>query len=385
MNKKKKTDKRIIVSKIINVMLILSLWIITYFVGVKEAGYMEPFLPHQSFLGFFIFLIAVVLVSLCVLVIIHEAGHMVFGLLTGYRFLSFRVFSFAIVNVDGKLVFKSYKVPGTAGQCLMLPKTKTGDDYPIFWYNMGGSIFTLIFTLLCVAFYLFLPGIAFLTPFFFFSSILGVYITLNNAIPMYIAIPNDGFNALFLNKNKVAKRNLYYNLMMAEAMAKAGRLCNMPDEWFHIYDDEAMKNPIVAVMGVNTCNRLIDQKRFKEADELISHFMEIDASIPNLYKQLLKSERVFIEIIGENRKEVVESLFTPDVKKILKALKNNISALRIAYAIEILHFKNEKKAAMLLKRFEKYSKKHPYSGEVDSEKELISLVSKKLMEQSENN
>jgi hypothetical protein len=336
-------------------------------------------------LGVFALIIAVVLLSLCVVVIIHEAGHMFFGLLTGYRFLSFRVFSLAIVNVDGKLVFKSYKVPGTAGQCLMVPKTENGDDYPIFWYNMGGSIFTLIYTAICIALYSFLPGIVFLTPFFFFSSILGAYMTLSNAIPMYIALPNDGFNALFLNKNKVAKRNLYYNLMMAEEMAKGNRLCNMPDEWFQIYDNEDMKNPIIAVMGVNTCNRLIDQKKFKEADELISHFMDIDASIPNLYKQLLKSERVFIELMGENRKEIVESIFTSDVKKILKALKNNIGALRIAYAIEILHFKNEKKANMLLKRFEKYSKKHPYSGEVDSEKELIELISKKLIEQNKQN
>ena len=37
--------------------------------------------------------------------------------------------------------------------------------------------------------------------------------------------------------------------------------------------------------------------------------------------------RVFIELIGENRKEVVESIFTSDVKKILKAFKNNIGAL----------------------------------------------------------
>ena len=96
MNNKKKTDKRIIVSKIINALLIIALWITTYFAATKEAGYMSPFLPHKSFFGYFIFLIAVVLVSFCVLVIIHESGHMIFGLLTGYRFLSFRVFSFAI-------------------------------------------------------------------------------------------------------------------------------------------------------------------------------------------------------------------------------------------------------------------------------------------------
>ena len=51
-------------------------------------------------------------------------------------------------------------------------------------------------------------------------------------------------------------------------------------------------------------------------------------------------------------KEMAEKLleeYLPSVEKILKALKNNIGALRIAYTIEILHFKHEKKANMLIK------------------------------------
>jgi len=43
-------------------------------------------------------------------IILHEAGHLVGGLLSGYKFISFRVGSFALVRRDGKFVRKSYRV-----------------------------------------------------------------------------------------------------------------------------------------------------------------------------------------------------------------------------------------------------------------------------------
>ena len=54
-------------------------------------------------------------------IIIHECGHMVFGLMSGYKFRSIRFGSFMIVSIEGKLRFKRYSLAGTGGQCLMSP------------------------------------------------------------------------------------------------------------------------------------------------------------------------------------------------------------------------------------------------------------------------
>ena len=51
--------------------------------------------------------------------IVHEAGHLVFGLMTGYKFCSFRVASFMWLKENGKLKFKRLTLAGTGGQCLM--------------------------------------------------------------------------------------------------------------------------------------------------------------------------------------------------------------------------------------------------------------------------
>ena len=46
-------------------------------------------------------------------VIIHEAGHLVFGLLSGYKFISFRVFDFKIIkDKNGKLKIRYERLAG---------------------------------------------------------------------------------------------------------------------------------------------------------------------------------------------------------------------------------------------------------------------------------
>lgn len=54
-------------------------------------------------------------------IIIHEAGHLVFGLLSGYEFVSFRIGSITLAKYDNKYCFKRFHIAGTGGQCLMMP------------------------------------------------------------------------------------------------------------------------------------------------------------------------------------------------------------------------------------------------------------------------
>ena len=54
-------------------------------------------------------------------IIIHEAGHMLAALTSGWEFLSFRIFKFTISRKDGKFHFSVFHIPGTVGQCLMMP------------------------------------------------------------------------------------------------------------------------------------------------------------------------------------------------------------------------------------------------------------------------
>ena len=58
-------------------------------------------------------------------IIIHEAGHLIFGLLTGYRFISFQVGKTLIQKPTNKpLRVKRIPFNGLGGQCLMIQKDK---------------------------------------------------------------------------------------------------------------------------------------------------------------------------------------------------------------------------------------------------------------------
>ena len=88
----------------------------------------------SSFLiGYGLYMLMVIVV-LFLQVIIHEAGHLVFGLASGYRFFSFRISGLVLMKKGGKLVLRREKVPGTGGQCLMGPPDYNGGRYPYLLY-----------------------------------------------------------------------------------------------------------------------------------------------------------------------------------------------------------------------------------------------------------
>ena len=82
--------------------------------------------------------------------ILHEGGHLVCGLLTGYRFVSFRIGSWMLQRAHGKLRVRNFKLAGTGGQCLLAPPPLTDGEMPCVLYNLGGPLANLITALLCV-------------------------------------------------------------------------------------------------------------------------------------------------------------------------------------------------------------------------------------------
>ena len=79
-------------------------------------------------------------VSILLQVIIHEFGHFVMGKLTGYKFVSFRVFNILFIKENNKLKIKPFSLAGTGGQCLLEPPDDFNNTKYIL-YNLGGGLF----------------------------------------------------------------------------------------------------------------------------------------------------------------------------------------------------------------------------------------------------
>ena len=308
--------------------------------------------------------------------IIHEAGHLVFGLLTGYKFSSFRIFSIMWLKEDDKIVCKRLSLAGTGGQCLLLPPDMKDGKIPYVLYNLGGSLANISASILFLGLYYVCGSHTVLSTMMMICVIVGVVLAMMNGIPMRMGtVDNDGYNAFSIGKNPDAMRAFWLQMKINELQSKGIRLKDMEDAWFTCPADDAMQNSMVAAVAVFSCNRLVDAHRFAEADMQMVHLLSLDKSgIIGLHRNLMLCDRMYIELITENRREIIDSIRTKELQKFMKSMKNFISVLRTEYAYALLCEKDTEKAAHLKEQFEKTAKTYPYQSDIQSEWELITIA-----------
>ncbi len=324
-----------------------------------------------------IFLIGLYL-GMAVQIVLHEAGHLLFGLMTGYRFSSFRVGSLMLIKKDGKLRLARYSLAGTGGQCLMAPPEWTENGVPTVLYNLGGSIVNLLTVLICLPLLYILRDHAMVSLLLAEFALIGFGFCLMNGVPMNAGgVANDGANALSLRKDPEALRAFYLQMRISHCTAEGQRLKDMPAEWFTLPEGAPMDNALVASIAVFECNRLMDAGELEAAQEKMRALLEAKTGIIGLHRHILANELAFCEVMGEDRPEEVERLLTKEVKKTLKTMKTNPSVLRTEYALA-LSADDQVRAQKLLQRFEAVGKSYPYPHEIEGERELMKKAEEKF-------
>ena len=171
--------------------------VVGYFVG-KIAGDSLSGVDKPNIILFFI----TGVIAFILHIIVHEAGHLVFGLLSGYKFVSFRVFDFKIIkDENGKLNFRYEKIAGTGGQCLMRASEYIEGKFKYKLYLLGGVTFNLLFS---IVFWLILPS--YYTLLF---ALIGFALAFLNLIPMGF---NDGMTFYHASKDETTRFVLYLQL-----------------------------------------------------------------------------------------------------------------------------------------------------------------------------
>lgn len=344
-------------------------------VGIYEFVYDIP--PEVSIVFSAIGIISIY-AAMFLQTIIHEAGHLVFGLLSGYRFSSFRILKYTFVKVNGKIKVKKYNIPGTMGQCLMEPPELKRGKMPVVLFNYGGVIFNFAASLLCYGIYYAIGYVSYADMFLRIMIVVGLCLGLTNGIPMKNKmLANDGYNTFSMLKNKKALLSMWTQLKINANLTEGVRIKDMPLEWFYLPDDEAMQNKSEAVMGVFYCSRLMDEGKFDEVAGLIEHFLKIKSDIIGLHRIQLTLDLMFCEMVTENRKEVIDKLYTKQIEKAMKPMSCFLSTIRTEYAYALLCEKDKEKAEGIFARFEKAAKNYPYPAEIEAEYEFIKLVNEK--------
>ena len=368
----KKSDKRKrTLSRILYFAACAGVGVMVGMAAGNDAGSDRFRSPGAFLMSFGVFMLTFA-AAMLVQIILHEGGHLVFGLATGYRFQSFRVGSRMLLRTPEGLRWQKFRLAGTGGQCLMDPPAAEDGDYPWFFYHMGGVLMNLISALFFWWLRLALPEIPLLTPFLNALSWVGVGFALLNGIPLHAgAVDNDGFNAWTLWKKPRVRRDFWVQMEVQRRIALGQRLRDMPDSLFEMPEPGDMDNALTTAVAVLAANRLSDRHRLDDACATARYLLEGGFQLAGVHRSLLRCELICREVTRENRPAVLNHLLDREQQQFMKAMKDFPTVLRTQYLVALLHENDPQKADALRARLEKLGGSYPYPQDIQSERELM--------------
>ncbi len=306
--------------------------------------------------------------------IAHEGGHLVFGLLTGYKFVSFRIFSLALVKLEGRLHLKRLSLPGTAGQCLMAPPEPYDPNMPTQLYNFGGVLMNLLVALLAGGIAVFAKGI--LSLFLIWVAGVGVMFALQNGVPMRLAASNDGMNARNIRRDSANVWALWTQLKVQQELSEGKRLKDLPREWFQ--PQAPLGNDLVWSQETIGFQQMLDEGQYAKALETGAALLPRLRQSP-LLSFVVRGDLIFLNLILKDQgQEKALALMGKDYQKLSKKLSVMVNTLpnmiRTEYAKAVLLEKDMQRADKLKKQFEKAAVRYPYPSEILGERDMMAAV-----------
>lgn len=319
-------------------------------------------------------LILIVGVSAILQILVHEAGHLVFGLATGYRFISFTVLNFRIYKHGKKISVGKSSVAGAGGQCLMEPAFEESNSIPYFWYNTGGAIFNLLSGIFCIGIaFIFSDGTMARTS-FLLAGIIGLFFVVSNGIPMRTRVAaNDAYNILSMISNSSAKR-AFWRVMKINAFGATEKknLLDFPQQWFSDLPDHNYSNPLICVFAIDRIYFLLEQQEYQKALDICNEILKAKAVL-GTYKNEALCEKQFCEMmlaVKTGSGNIAYSL----KGNILKERLDPLSSYHTIYAHAIFVLRDKEKAMQAAKDFNVKCRIDCNKGIVEHEKFMMGLL-----------
>ncbi len=351
------------------------------FFAMAIGGYFFADVMHTAYeaLGFvsFVFIIIGIVLAFYFSIIVHEGGHLVFGLLSGYRFSSFRIGSLMWIKQEGGIKCRRLTIKGTGGQCLMTPPEEKNGKTPVVLYNLGGVLMNVIWSAILALLYFLMPYVVILSEVLIIGAVLSLIIALTNGIPLAPGgMPNDGMNAYYLAGNKSAAIAFRNQLLMNAEQAKGASLSDMPDEWFSLPEDADMQNVHCASIAVFAASRTMESMDFTAAESEIKTLLASDTKMASIHRNLLACDLVYCRLVLDGTRAEISSLLTIEQQKFMQSMKNFPSVLRTEYVVALIRDKNTEKAEKIKQNFKKTIKTYPYPQDAETERGFMEYAKK---------
>ncbi|MBU3111914.1 site-2 protease family protein [Clostridium lacusfryxellense] len=313
-------------------------------------------------------------------IVIHEAGHLIFGLMTGYSFVSFRIGSLTFIKENKKWKLKKFNIPGTAGQCLMMPPDLDDGNFPLVIYNLGGVIMNLITAIAAILIAIFAKGITYpIDAILVIFGAAGILIAITNGVPIRILrVPNDAYNVLSLLKSEDSRNAFYLQLKVNGLQSQGTRIKDMPLEIFKLKENVDLCNPLNTSIRLMEYTWYLDNMDFYRAKQCIDSFVPYIDKVVSIFKFEINCERIFLEITNNCDKTFIDDLYDKNLKKYIKAAKFMIGKKRLLMAYEGFYNKDKIKALKYYEETKQLAKSYPVKGEADMELMLVDWIKENL-------
>lgn len=303
-------------------------------------------------------------------IIVHETGHLIFGLITGHKFMSFQILNLFIFKKNGKLCIKCKKRNGTTAQCLMMPKDMDHSSLCVF----GGVLANTFSGIMALPVFFITDNYAtrvFLLSFF----VSGVITQVINTAPSHNFM-NDGYIYRAILWDRQARKSHYCQILIAKALMDGLDYSQMPEEWFQIPENASLTEALTACHKLYCYYRLLAIGNYDQAKKCIDELYAASGFLPDEIKKdiYLENFYMFMISVGENpsvQEKILISLKYKNLKNIFQARDKNANILRIYLTYKKLMHNPDTDPQ------EEYNKAAPFSifqGDMAFNRQLISNI-----------
>ena len=250
-----------------NILSCVILIVVSFIIGIVLAIFAPNLFDGIDFYEIPLIFLAFFL-SLPLHIILHEAGHLLGGLLSGYDFIMFRLFNTVWIKTDKGISKRRQQVLGLLGQALMMPP-EDEDKPPFLLYHSSGFLVNLLTGILLIILGNLISNST-ISLIVYSAAAAAILLFFVNAIPK---MPNDGYNILIQLKNPEATTELTKMLRLYGELVRGTSFTELQD-YIELNLVHSLENPNNVTFLTAQAAAYMEQFDFEQAREIYTRLWD---------------------------------------------------------------------------------------------------------------
>lgn len=231
-----------------------------------------------------------IIIAITVQIVMHEVGHFIGGILTGWKFLYLQVFHFAIVKENNRLSIKWISAKNY--QCIMYPK---GISCDAIIYSLGGILMNAIITVISAVVLIMNQKNILVWEYTLIFIVFGCAFLYVNGVPSTKRICNDMSCCLLLKEDEHTRVCHNSQLMIASELMGGKTYGEISTELLCL-SQEAADNDILAYHTVLEYYHYLDIEDYKGINEVLPK-IKLSSKVSQGVRDIILMEELYHDII----------------------------------------------------------------------------------------